>query len=124
MRTALCCLLALVLLGCTNLYTNIVTITQIRYSAMNELGRLQRAGKISAETDAKIEKADQAYRAAAEVAEKALVAYKASGTGDDYLVALRAVKVAVSGILDILAPFLEAPANATYRTQLAKATKL
>jgi len=101
-----------------------VTITKIRDSAMKELAALHAKGKISAETDAKIEKADLAYRQAAEVAEKALIAYKGDATGDDYLKALRAVKQAVSGILDILTPFLEPADAATYQKHLAKSTKL
>jgi len=91
MKKLLICFLAILILGCTNFYGNVVTITKIRDSAMKELAALHAKGKISAETDAKIEKADLAYRQAAEVAEKALIAYKGDATGDDYLKALRAV---------------------------------
>lgn len=112
------------LAGCTTLYSSIVTITEIRKSAMNELGALQRQGKISAETDAKIAQADATYRAAAERAEKALIAYKDGAQTDETTAAIKAVKEAVSGILDILAPFISQSEAVTYQTKLSKAQKL
>lgn len=112
------------LAGCTTLYSSIVTITDIRASAMKELAALNKQGKISAETDAKITQADATYRAAAERAEKALIAYKEGAQTDETVAAIKAVKEAVSGILDILAPFITQTEAVTYQTQLSKAQKL
>lgn len=124
MKTLLYSLLAVVLIGCTGLYTQVVTVTQVRDSIMKQLASLSVQGKISAETDAKIAKADSVYRASAETAQKALIAYKAGGSSTNYTAALAAVKIAVSGVLDILTPFVAQNTVATYNTQLIKANKL
>lgn len=125
MKALFISLLAVLLIGCSSLYTQIVTVTKIRDSAMKELAALSKQGKITPATDAKIAQADAVYRQAAETAQKALIAYQASpSTATNYTAALQATKLAVSGVLDILAQFVAANEMTTYRTQLTKANKL
>lgn len=125
MKALFISLLAVLLVGCSSLYTQIVTVTKIRDSAMKELATLSKQGKITPATDAKIAQADSVYRQAAETAQKALIAYQASpSTATNYTAALQATKLAVSGVLDILAQFVASNEMTTYRTQLTKANKL
>lgn len=125
MNKILYSLLAVLLIGCAGLYTQIVTVTQVRDSAMKQLAVLNAQGKITAETDAKIGQADAVYRQAAETAQKALIAYRNSpSTATNYTAALQATKVAVSGLLDILSQFVVSTEMTKYRAQLTKANKL
>lgn len=124
MKTILTIILACILVGCTSLWSHVVTITEVRDSAMRELAQLSAQGKISEATDAKIAKADEVYRKAAENAAKALRAYQAGGSESEYVAALQAAKVAVTGLLDILTPFLTQTEAVKINTQLAKASKL
>lgn len=124
MKALFISLLAVLLIGCSSLYTQIVTVTKIRDSAMKELAILSKQGKIGAATDQKIAQADQIYRQAAETAQAALVAYKANGDPATYQNALSAVKTALTGVLNILAQFVPASETANYKAQLATATKL
>ena len=114
----------LVLAGCNSLYKGAVTVTKVRDTAMKELAQLNKQGKISPATDAKITVADAQYRTAAEVAVKALEAYKASGDKVQYLAALQAVKAAVGGILDILVPMIPQSEAVTLQSDLVKAVQL
>lgn len=116
--------LTLVLVGCSGLYSSVVTVTKVRDNAMKELAQLNKQGKISADTDKKIAAADLAYRQAAEVAAKALEEYKVSGDKTKYVQALQTVKVAVSAILDILTPLISHGQAVEYQTQLLKAVNL
>lgn len=116
--------LTLVLVGCSGLYSGVVTVTKVRDNAMKELAQLNKQGKISADTDKKITAADLAYRQAAEVAAKALEEYKVSGDKTKYVQALQTVKVAVSAILDILTPLISQGQAVEYQTQLLKAVNL
>lgn len=114
----------IVVCGCAGLYNGVVTVTQVRDSAMHELAVQRKAGLISNETDAKIESADAKYRQAAELAAKSLVAYKESGDKTQYIAALQATKVAVTGILDILTPLVAHTKSVELQTQLLKASTL
>lgn len=118
-------ILAVALLcGCSTVYTGIVTITQVRDSALKQLAQLNKAGKLSIATYNKVEAADAHYRQAAEVAEKALIAYKASGDKTQYVQALQAAKAAVSAIIDILNPMIPLADATALQVKLANATKL
>lgn len=112
--------------GCRggSVWPHIVTVTEVRDSAMKELAQLSKQGQISEATDAKIAKADEVYRAAAETAAKSLRTYKEGGSEADYVKALAAAKAAVTGILDILTPFLTQAEAVKLNTQLAKASRL
>lgn len=126
MKKILCSVIALAfLVGCASLYTQIVTVTQIRDSAMKELAALHAQGKITRATDEKIAQADAVYRQSAEVAAAALKAYRDNpSAGTNYTAALQATKVAVSGILNILGQFIPASESAAYNTKLVKANQL
>jgi hypothetical protein len=115
---------AVLLLGCGTLWNHVITLTEVRDSAMKELAALSAKGQISPETDARIAKADLVYRQAAEVAQKALIAYKASGNASDYTAALQAARLAVSGVIDILTPLIAPDKSAIFRANLVKANQL
>lgn len=106
--------------GCGTLYKTIISITDVRNSVMNELGRQYRAGKISPEVDRKIAQADKAYRDTTAVAQSVLETYKTSGNGDP-VASITAVKNTVTVLIDILATYTDA--STQYRN-LSTATKL
>lgn len=117
-------MIATLVSGCAGIYSGVVTMTKIRDSAMKELAQLHKQGKISATTDTKIAEADLKYRQAAEVAEKALIAYQDGGDKLQYVAALQAVRAAVGGILDILTPFVSQNTAIDMQADLAKANSL
>lgn len=112
------------LCGCNSLYKGIVTITDVRYTALKQLAQLNKEGKISKETDAKIAEADVAFLKAAEATQKALIAFKESGDSAAYVRALQVTKSAVGSILDILLPMIEKQEAIKLQTSLQTATKL
>lgn len=120
MKTSITLAVCLLLVGCTTVFNSIVTVTEVRNSVMNELGKQYRLGRVSADVDKKIADADKAYLAAAAVAQHSLEVYKATGQGDPKLI-LQSVKAAVTSLIDILATY--ADASKQYN-QLAKAGKL
>lgn len=124
-RTLAALLLTALLIGCAGLYSHIVTLTEVRDSAMKELALMSKQGRITAATDAKIAKADEVYRQSAETAAVALKMYRDGiGTQNNSIAALQAAKTALTGLLDILAQFIPASETTKYRTQVAKATKI
>jgi len=92
-------------IGCANLYTGIVTVTEVRDSAMKELAALHKAGYINAEKDAQIANADARYRAAALTARNALVSWKNGGDQASYITALEIVRASVSDLIGLLLPY-------------------
>jgi hypothetical protein len=110
------------LCGCSSLYKGIVSVTEIRDKAMTELAALNKQGKISAATDAKIAQADAYYRTSAEAAAKALIAYKTNGDKGQYVMALQAVKSAVVVLLDILNPMIPQTQASAMQVDLMKAS--
>lgn len=117
-------LVVVLLCGCNSLYKGIVTITDVRYTALKQLAQLNKEGKISKETDAKIAAADDAFLKSAEATQKALIAFKESGDSVAYVKALQVTKSAVGSILDILLPLIEKQEAIKLQTSLQTATKL
>lgn len=119
-------IVALLLLAtsCATFFGTVVTITQVRDSAMKQLASLNKQGLINAETDAKIAEADVQYRAAAHAAELALIAYKNGGSPDNYYNALEVVRASVDTILAILRPLVAPETMAPLETNLKNAHTL
>lgn len=120
MKTLTTLAVCLLLVGCTTVFNGIVTVTQVRNSVMNELGKQYRLGKIDAATDKKIDEVDKKYREAALVAERSLEIYKSTGQGDPKLI-IQAVKLTVTELIDILSTYANA---STQYKQLSTASKL
>lgn len=115
----------MLLTGCVTVFKSIVTITEIRTSVMNELGKQYRAGNISPELDKKISELDLQYLKAAKACERALALYKAGeGTEADYISAFRSVKVIVDEIIDLSINQLGTKDAEQYKEQLKTATEL
>lgn len=117
-------LAAILASGCKSVYTGVITITQVRDSAMRELASLHKQNLIDTQTDHRIAEADLKYRAAAKVAESALTASKVSGDQSQYLLALQLVRTAVSDLINILRPIAAQSKVETLENNLAKASKL
>jgi len=124
MKTTLLFSILILLAGCQSFYSNVITITKVRDSAMRELAILNARGLINAETDSKIAQADVEYRLAAEQCEVMLKIYKETGNATDYEASLALVKESVTRILDLLAPFIVKTKSTELSTDLANATKL
>jgi hypothetical protein len=109
------------LVGCSTLYTGVVSITSVVDSAMTTWADMSVAGKTTLEIDTKVVKAHDQYRVACGIAKKSLIVYKAGGDQANYLTALEAAKVAADGLLDIIYPLLSPDKADALKGQLAKA---
>lgn len=114
----------ILVLGCASLYTGVVTITSVVDSAMKNWAQLSVAGSTSVAIDKEVVIAHDKYRAAAAVAQASLKAYKAGGNQLDYQNAMAAVRVAASGVLDLITPLVTPKQANTLNSNLAKATTL
>lgn len=123
-RTLATVLAVAFLIGCGTLWTTTVTITQVVDQGMKDWAAASAAGKTTPAIDATVMKAHDKYRAAAAAAQTALVAYKASGSQDQYLAALTAVRAAASQIFDLITPFIPTSEGQTLNAKLSKATSL
>ena len=112
------------LVGCTTLYTGVVTITSVVDAAMKDWAQLSTAGKTTSTIDAAVTKAHDEYRKAAGVAQTALLAYKAGGSQADYLNALSAVRAAAGGLVDLIVPLVVPSEGSNLKTKLTKASAL
>lgn len=122
MKTLVTLLVCSLLIGCTNLNRTIITITDIRFAVMNELGAERRAGRINDEDWQKIVEIDDRYRFAANTAADVLTVYQQTGQGDT-TAAIRAVKDVVTILIDTLAKY-QVVFAANQKAQLSKSTKL
>lgn len=115
---AVCLLLA----GCKSTYQAIVTVTEVRFAVMNELGEERRAGRINDEDWQKVVEMDEQYRFAANAAADALTIYQQTGQGDPGAI-LRTVKASVTLLIDTLARYQVVFAEKQNKN-LSKATNL
>lgn len=112
------------LCGCQTFNSSIVTITQVRKSAITEMAKLYKQGLVSPETDKKFEALDEQFIKAANVAEQALIAYQTGLTTEQPDAKVLAVKAIVGQLLDIITPMLAARDSNKLNTQLSTATQL
>ncbi len=115
---------ALLVAGCTSLYTNIVTITSVVDKASKEYAHEYNLGHVPANVAAEVSKSHQQYRNAAAVAQGALITYKATGNEASYVSALEATRAAAGGLIDLIVPYLVKSDSKALKTNLAKASKL
>lgn len=124
MKRILPLLAVLLMVGCTSLYTGIVTFTSVVDAAMKDWASLSAKGQTSPKVDAAVTAAHDKYRAAAGVAQTALIAYKAGGNQQDWLNALAAVKASAGDLINMIVPLVTPSRAATLTTQLSKASTL
>jgi hypothetical protein len=124
MKTTLAIITLIILCGCQTFNSSIVTITQVRKSAITEMAALYKKGLVSPETDAKFEAIDEEFIKGANIAEHAIIAYKEGLTTEKPNGKVLAVKVIVGQMLDIITPMLVARDGNKLNTDLSKATQL
>lgn len=124
MKRILPYLAVLLLVGCTSLYTGVVTFTSVVDAGMKNWAALAVKGQTGAKVDAAVAFAHDKYRASAAIAQTALVAYKAGGNQQDWLNALAAVKTAAGDLINLIVPLLTPSQATTLTTQLNKAVAL
>lgn len=124
MQRILPLLAILLMVGCTSLYTGIVTFTSVVDAAMKDWASLSAKGQTGPKVDAAVTAAHDRYRAAAGVAQTALIAYKAGGNQQDWLNALAAVKASAGDLINMIVPLVTPSRAATLTTQLSKASTL
>lgn len=114
----------LFLVGCTTLFTSVVTITTVVDTTMKAWADLSVHGKTSPAIDAKVKAAHDKYRASCSIAQNALFAYKASGDPTQYNAAVLAVKTAAQELLNLITPLLTQMKAEDLQKQLYNATKI
>jgi hypothetical protein len=117
-------LLLACMVGCTGLYTGVVTVTQVVDTAMKGWADLAHQGKTTPAIDAQVTRAHDKYRGACGVASASLQAYKLSGDPAQYQSAVAAAKDAASQLVAIIVPLLSPSQSSTLQSQLTKANTL
>lgn len=112
------------LIGCTTLFTGVVTITTVVDSTMKSWADLSVHGKTSPAIDLKVKAAHEKYRTACSVAQNALIAYKLSGDPTQYNATVLAVKTAAQELLNLITPLLAQPDAEELQKKLYNATKI
>ena len=112
--------------SCQSLFKSVVTITSLVDGASKTYASLYNKGLIPAETATKVAKAHLAYREAAGVAQKALIAYKASGGTDKaaYDAAFMATLQAATEFINLCIPFFAPQDSIALQEQIRKANAL
>ena len=112
-----------VLLGCTSLYTSVVTVTEVVDSAMKNWAQASKARQTTPEFNAQVIKLHDNYRLAAAAAQLSLKAYKDTNNAADLVAALTAAKEGALPLVDFIAGILSAPVAAELQANLVKATR-
>ena len=111
------------LLGCTSLYTSVVTVTEVVDSAMKNWAQASKARQTTPEFNSQVVKLHDNYRLAAAAAQLSLKAYKQTNNASDLVAALAAAKEGAIPLVDYIIQALTAPVAAELQSNLAKATK-
>jgi len=116
----------MLLVSCATLYRATVSITQIVDGAAKTYANAYNQGLIPPDVAAKVSVAFKNYQTDAKIAHDALVAYKASGSGDDatYKQAFAAVYASATGFIEIVIQFFAPHDAIALQTQLKKANAL
>lgn len=113
-----------ILVGCSTLYSGVVTITSVVDSAMKQWASLSVSGKTTKAIDDKVTSAHDKYRQAAAATQAALIAYKANGDQSAYVAALAAARAAAGDLVNLIAPLLLPNSATTLQNNLSKAKTL
>lgn len=113
-----------ILVGCSTLYSGVVTITSVVDSAMKQWASLSVSGKTTKAIDDKVTAAHDKYRQAAAATQAALIAYKANGDQSAYVAALAAARAAAGDLVNLIAPLLLPNSATTLQNNLSKAKTL
>lgn len=112
------------LVGCTTVYSGVVSLTGVVDTAMKAWAELSVKGATSPAIDARVVAAHNQYRQYAASAEAALQAYKENGDPGSYTAALAAAKSAANSLIDIIVPLLLPQKAASLKADLAKANHI
>ena len=111
------------LVGCTTMFTSIVTVTEVVDSAMKNWAHLSATGQTTVAFDAKVVQAHDAYRKAAATAQIALQTYKRTNDAKDFATALSAARDGALPLIDLIASILNPTAGVKLQNQLTKASQ-
>lgn len=114
-------LLLAFLVGCTTVFTGIVTLTQVVDTSMKAWADVVHQGRSTPALEAKVKQGYNAYLGACETAKNALIAYKLSGDPAQYQAAVAAAQAAATALVETITPLLTASKATTIKTQLSKA---
>lgn len=111
------------LCGCATLFTGVITITSVVDAAMTDWAELSARHQTTPEFDAKVIAAHDKYRAAAAIAQAALISYKLGGPDADYLKALQVLRDATTPLIDLISSIVAPKEGVKLKTSLLKATQ-
>ena len=110
------------LLGCTTLYTSVVTVTQVVDSAMKSWAQASNARQTTPELNVQVIKLHDNYRMAAAAAQLSLKAYKNTKNAQDLVTALQTAKEGALPLVDLIVTIINQAKGSELKTQLTKAT--
>ena len=111
------------LLGCTTLYTSVVTVTEVVDSAMKQWAQANKERRTTPEFNAQVIKLHDQYRAAAAVAQLSLKAYKETANAADLVTALQAAKEGAIPLVNLIIDILKPAESNQLQDNLAKAVR-
>ena len=114
----------MLLVGCTTVYTGIVTITSVVDTGMKAWADVSAHGLSTTAVDAKVIAVHNQYRASCAVAQKALQAYKDTGDQTAYQQAYAVVRATAADLIALITPLIDQTKAAQLHTNLAKATTI
>lgn len=114
-------LLLAFLVGCTTVYTGIVTLTQVVDTSMKAWSDIVHQGKATPALETKVKQGYTTYQGACDTAANALIAYKLSGDPTQYQAAVAAAQAAATALVETITPLLTPSKATTIKTQLSKA---
>jgi hypothetical protein len=110
------------LLGCSTLFTSVVTVTEVVDSAMKNWAQASKARQTTPEFNTQVIKLHDNYRLAAAAAQLSLKTYKNTNNASDLVAALAAAKDGAIPLVDFIVQILSAPVAAELQANLSKAT--
>lgn len=111
------------LLGCSTMFTGIVTVTEVVDAAMKNWAHASVARQTTPEFNAQVVRLHDNYRKAAASAQLSLKLYKSTNQATNLVDALAAAKDGALPLVDFIAQILTEAKGTGLKTQLAKATQ-
>jgi len=114
----------MLLVGCTTVYTTVVTTTSVVDTTMKAWAEVSSKGYSTPAIDAKVIQVHNEYRKACSVAQTALIVYKSTGDQAAYLQAFAVVKATAADLIQLIYPIIDSKKAAKLQSDLLKASQI
>lgn len=115
---------AMLLVGCTTVYTSVITVTSVVNTGIRAWADVSARGFSTPAIDTKVIAIHNQYRASCAVAEKALQTYKDTGDQTGYAQALAVLRATAADLIALITPIIDGKTSAALSANLAKASAI